>query len=163
MTAHLEGRFVANLMMEMKHADIKRIVRHMKVCKSSVWGRNLILQLILQFGKQYISTIALHLLDCGRLCFGLHDPVCGSDGKTYSNKCYLEAERDCHNPSLTVVHEGECNKGNLPCIPKYAKFSIFLTSSCNDAILCLYYAFKVCQIWSSSSKRTLELINCQEL
>ena len=81
-----------------------------------------ILQLILHFGKQYISTIALHLSGCGRVCFGLHDPVCGSDGKTYSNKCYLEAERDCNNPSLTLVHEGVCNNGNLHCIPKYAKF-----------------------------------------
>ena len=31
----------------------------------------------------------------------------------------------CHDPSLTLVHEGECKKGNLTCIPRYAKFEFF--------------------------------------
>ena len=39
MTAGLEGRFVANSMMEMKHADLKKIVQHMKVCKSLSLGK----------------------------------------------------------------------------------------------------------------------------
>ena len=117
-----------------------------RYAKASVWGRNLIfLQLILHFGKQYISTIALHLSGCGRVCFGLHDPVCGSDGKTYSNKCYLEAERDCNNPSLTLVHEGVCNNGNLHCIPKYAKF--FHTYFTVKWVIYKYYLFTFIRLW----------------
>ena len=34
MIVGLDVRFVANSMMEMKHADMKRIVQHIKVCKS---------------------------------------------------------------------------------------------------------------------------------
>ena len=41
---------------------------------------------------------------------GIWDPVCGSDGKTYSNEGCLEAEK-CSNPGLHVVSNGECGKG----------------------------------------------------
>ena len=39
------------------------------------------------------------------------DPVCGSDEKTYNNKCLFENAK-CKNSSLTILHEGkcECNK-----------------------------------------------------
>ena len=48
--------------------------------------------------------------------------MCASDGVTSSNRCFFN-NRQCHDPSLTVAHEGECKKGNLHCISKYAKFS----------------------------------------
>lgn len=40
-------------------------------------------------------------------CLDVYDPVCGSDGQTYSNSCELKIMR-CLDPSITQVSEGEC-------------------------------------------------------
>lgn len=57
-------------------------------------------------------------IQCPEICYALHDPVCGTDGKTYSNSCYLEVEA-CKNPhlNLTVDYKGECSLfPRLPCV-----------------------------------------------
>jgi len=41
------------------------------------------------------------------LCPRIRDPVCGSDGRTYSNKCLLECAQK-KNPDLKLVHKGPC-------------------------------------------------------
>ena len=55
---------------------------------------------------------------CPGACLHVDIPVCGSDGKTYSNLCYLEMAMCQNDPSLTLEHHGECEKGNLPSILK---------------------------------------------
>ncbi|XP_064122459.1 serine protease inhibitor dipetalogastin-like [Macrobrachium nipponense] len=42
-----------------------------------------------------------------RPCPLIHRPVCGSDGRTYSNDCVLQGQT-CSNPNLQVDHEGPC-------------------------------------------------------
>ena len=38
----------------------------------------------------------------------IYDPVCGSDGVTYSNACELEVEKCHEKPDLTIASQGEC-------------------------------------------------------
>jgi len=46
---------------------------------------------------------------CDTICPMYYDPVCGSNGKTYSNDCVLGVD-NCKNDSedITVASEGEC-------------------------------------------------------
>jgi hypothetical protein len=53
--------------------------------------------------------------DCSRECSIIgHKHVCGSDGNTYMNQCYLEVEA-CRNNSkkLFTVAETECKPGDF--------------------------------------------------
>ncbi|RLN51158.1 hypothetical protein BBJ29_005878 [Phytophthora kernoviae] len=54
------------------------------------------------------STAAASSGDCAFGCPGVENPVCGSDGVTYSNKCYLNLEACKSNSGITKVYDGEC-------------------------------------------------------
>ena len=45
---------------------------------------------------------------CPTICIEQYDPVCGSDGVTYSNGCNLQVTKCSENPDLQVISKGEC-------------------------------------------------------
>ncbi|XP_021959693.2 uncharacterized protein LOC110855593 [Folsomia candida] len=44
-------------------------------------------------------------------------PVCGSDGVTYRNHCYLHCARVCTGIRIQIVHEFQCYRPQRPWIP----------------------------------------------
>ncbi|KAK7483098.1 hypothetical protein BaRGS_00025666, partial [Batillaria attramentaria] len=52
---------------------------------------------------------------CKYACFSDMAPVCGTDGKTYGNKCYLDMEACKQRKQLKVLYQGQCSTANNPC------------------------------------------------
>ena len=46
--------------------------------------------------------------ECTLMCQRIYDPVCGSDGRTYTNTCELEAEACVRKSSLQLAYKGTC-------------------------------------------------------
>ena len=68
--------------------------------------------------KLFAAILALASANpaCRRVCSMNYDPVCGSDGKTYSNSCELEMLSDCAGLPIDMFHKGECEEAcSRPC------------------------------------------------
>nr|AIG56143.1 secreted protein [Achlya hypogyna] len=48
---------------------------------------------------------------CPTVCIENFDPVCGTNGKTYSNKCYLDVDA-CKDPTIKLASNGACTGGS---------------------------------------------------
>ncbi|KAJ3416986.1 hypothetical protein HDV05_007468 [Chytridiales sp. JEL 0842] len=53
--------------------------------------------------------------ECPAACPALYAPVCGSNGKTYSNTCVLNVDICLSKKPITVVSEGECKQAPTTC------------------------------------------------
>ncbi|KAH0629897.1 hypothetical protein JD844_012368 [Phrynosoma platyrhinos] len=68
--------------------------------------------------RQKREAVSDHKLGCSKIlaalkknrtsCSALWSPVCGTNGKTYSNNCFLCLESVKSEDILTLKHEGEC-------------------------------------------------------
>ncbi|XP_050436691.1 agrin-like [Adelges cooleyi] len=52
---------------------------------------------------------------CSEFCNEDFNPVCGSDGKTYSNECFLRRQACRTMPDLRIIFRGKCDQGVNPC------------------------------------------------
>lgn len=48
--------------------------------------------------------------NCDAPCTAEYDPVCGSDGKTYENRCLFTRAKECVDNDLNIVKNGRCEE-----------------------------------------------------
>ena len=52
---------------------------------------------------------------CGTICPSDFQPVCGSDGRSYSSQCHLQQEACQTERNLRILHKGLCESALHPC------------------------------------------------
>ena len=65
--------------------------------------------------RAYRLSLNLCLLSsvrCSKVCTEEYRPVCGTDGKTYRNKCKMELSACVKNDTIIVSYSGECDGGS---------------------------------------------------
>ena len=68
--------------------------------------RGLIANFLLKYKYNHFFRVA----KCIDNCQDIYKPVCGSDGRTYSNQCELDLASCRSNGKIKKVSDGECSK-----------------------------------------------------
>ena len=50
--------------------------------------------------------------DCPETCELTYEPLCGSNGRTYKNKCQLKRDSCFAKTKIMEIHKGECLKSD---------------------------------------------------
>lgn len=77
------------------------------------------------------STLSTFIADSEKsicICAEIDEPVCGSNGKTYSNKCEFDCAKETEE-TLQIQYDGKCGKPQ--------------TGECKCAVHALFYAFTI--------------------
>lgn len=56
----------------------------------------------------YLSIYSAKSITCPTRCPNTYAAVCGSDGKTYSNKCQFNIAVGCWNDKIKIANTGAC-------------------------------------------------------
>ena len=60
--------------------------------------------------KEKNDKVICVILACDKPCTRIYRPVCGTDGKTYSNKCLLSIAKCKSRGEIKKYHNGKCHK-----------------------------------------------------
>nr|CAH0111581.1 unnamed protein product [Daphnia galeata] len=63
------------------------------------------------------KSVSAERFPCERGCLEIYDPLCGTDGKTYGNKCTLLVANNCDDTSpdrIRKAYDGECKAVEYP-------------------------------------------------
>ena len=64
-------------------------------------------------GKDSMPGTKTKNIKCPERCQNTYQPVCGTDGKTYSNECHIRMEVGCNKRNIVIKHYGACKEGLL--------------------------------------------------
>ncbi|KAJ7372171.1 Serine protease inhibitor Kazal-type 5 [Desmophyllum pertusum] len=59
---------------------------------------------------EFNLALASFSKDCPVKCEIIYDPLCGSNGRTYKNKCQLKRDNCFAKTKVLEIHKGECFK-----------------------------------------------------
>ncbi|KAJ8044816.1 Ovomucoid [Holothuria leucospilota] len=68
---------------------------------------------------------------CWLECPKISRPVCGSNGRTYSNECMLIQDRECNGFRVKKEHDGPCERVFPMSISEYSKQQVRKRRLCN--------------------------------